>query len=87
MTTGSLGAGPALSSMERIPAGVFSLTNPLATSGAQEDYLDMLTTRRLVQSVVVSMAALAAIAIPTVALLQDGSVPFPIQITIADPLP
>ncbi|WP_156409234.1 hypothetical protein [Mycobacterium sp. Root265] len=49
----------------------------------------MLTTRRFVQSVVASAAALVAIAIaiPTVALLQDGPVQFPIQITIADPLP
>lgn len=47
----------------------------------------MLTTRRFVQSVVASAAALAAIAIPTVSLLQDGPVQFPIQITIADPLP
>lgn len=47
----------------------------------------MLTTRRFVQSVVASAVALAAIAFPTVALLQDGPVQFPIQITIADPLP
>jgi hypothetical protein len=47
----------------------------------------MLTTRRFMQSLVASALALAAIAIPTVALLQDGPVQFPIQITIADPLP
>ena len=46
----------------------------------------MLTTRRVVQSVIASVAALAAIAIPTVALLQDGPARFPIQITISDPL-
>ncbi|MGW0163298.1 hypothetical protein ACWDUN_28655 [Mycobacterium sp. NPDC003323] len=45
----------------------------------------MLTTRRFVQSLVVSVAALVAMAIPTVALLQDGEVPFPIQITVTVP--
>ncbi|MGK2869886.1 MAG: hypothetical protein ACSLFA_25225 [Mycobacterium sp.] len=39
------------------------------------------------QSIVASVIALTAIAIPTVALLQDGPVQFPIQITITDPLP
>lgn len=59
----------------------------LAGEITQEDYLVMLTTRRFMQSLVASALALAAIAIPTVALLQDGPVQFPIQITIADPLP
>ncbi|MEX7471778.1 hypothetical protein AB4Z39_18925 [Mycobacterium adipatum] len=47
----------------------------------------MLSTRRFMQSVVASAVALAAIAIPTVALLQDGPAQFPIQITIGDTLP
>lgn len=61
--------------------GVFRLTNALANRAMQEEYLDMLTTRRFVQSIVASALALAAISIPTVALLQDGPVQFPIQIT------
>lgn len=36
------------------------------------------------QSVIASALALTAISIPTVALLQDGPVQFPIQITFAD---
>lgn len=53
-------------------------------SGRTAVYIHMLTTRRLMQSVIASALALTAISIPTVALLQDGPVQFPIQITFAD---